>query len=153
MPQGIWIVSKHTGLKDWATWNAAANKGAQDSRPECSHVPHNADILTNTSRGEMASRLQSFLKQTYGPERVKHRLLPTWNGYLCLKLHTYGRQVSRALPIPSVSGAWHEPLHPLLPIPLWLPLGLYLRSTAQALPLARATMPQPLDYSLVFCSV
>jgi hypothetical protein len=57
MPQGIWIVSKHTGLKDWAPWNAAANKGAQDNGPECSHVPDKADMLTITSSGEMASRL------------------------------------------------------------------------------------------------
>lgn len=63
MPQGIWIVSKHTGLKDWAPWNAATNKSAQDNRPECNHGPDKADIHTNISSGEMAYRLQSFLKQ------------------------------------------------------------------------------------------
>lgn len=72
MPQGIWIVSKHTGLKDWAPWNAATNKSAQDNRPECNHGPDKADIHTNISSGEMAYRLQ-FPKTNLGTRESIHQ--------------------------------------------------------------------------------
>lgn len=148
MPQGIWIVGKHTGLKGWAPWNAAANKGSRDSSPECSHVPDKADMLTNTSSGEMASRLQSFLKQTYGPERVKHRVLPIRNGYL--RKTTHGRQASRAIPSSKHGVSLRWATAPTPRILCGFPLAFI---SAQALLLAKATMSELLDYSLVFCSV
>ena len=68
IPQGIWIVSKYVRLKDRTAWNAATNKGAQDNRPECNHIPDKADRHINTSHAEVASGFESFQKAKFrGP--------------------------------------------------------------------------------------